>query len=153
MKYYMSIDIGTTSVKTSIYNSDFKKTIEFNEEYPTIYLSSIEVEQNPEEWWQATLRCIRKILNIEPLLKNKISSICVSSHAPALLPLDKTGKPLRNALIWADRRSTSQCRKYKEIFSNENFINITGNRLDPYCLGRNIASASYRPCLSKNSRI
>jgi hypothetical protein len=30
---------------------------------------------------------------------------------------------------------------------------IKGLDVDLCCLGRNIASASYRPCLSKNSRI
>ena len=61
-----------------------------------------------------------------------IAAIGVSSQAPTMLPLDIKGNPLRNALIWMDRRSEKECDFLRQKIGEAKIKEITGNRIDPY---------------------
>jgi xylulokinase len=45
------------------------------------------------------------------------------------VPLDRKARPIRNAIIWADQRSTEQVRWLSERISPERVYQVTGHRL------------------------
>lgn len=128
----MGIDIGTTNVKATLYDLSFRQVAEGSAEYPTYFLQTGWVEQNSEDWWQATVKTIQDITKLAGAAAEQIKGICVSSQAPAVLPVDAEGHPLRNALIWMDRRSEPQCTQLRQVLGQDTVNRITGNRIDPY---------------------
>jgi xylulokinase len=58
--------------------------------------------------------------------------MAVSAQAPTLLPLDESGKPLRRALIWMDRRADEEVERLNQQFGAERIYEITGNRTDSF---------------------
>jgi xylulokinase len=61
-----------------------------------------------------------------------VTGLAVSSQAPALLPLSRTGAPLRPAMIWMDRRAEAETKKLDEILGEGTVYRITGNRPDAF---------------------
>jgi xylulokinase len=131
-KYLLGIDIGTTNVKSVLFDLKGKIIAQGSAEYSTIFPAAGWVEQDPEQWWQATVETIRQITAKSYVNKHEIAAIGISSQAPTLLPVDIQGKPLRNALIWMDRRSEAQCDFLRQKIGEEKIRSITGNRIDPY---------------------
>jgi len=99
-KCILGIDVGTTNVKS---------LIQERFEYPTFFPEAGWAEQDAEQWWEATVETISQITTNPQINKYEIAAIGVSSQAPTVLPLDIKGNPLRNALIWMDRRSKKEC--------------------------------------------
>lgn len=132
MRYLIGIDIGTTNAKATLFNHHFQALLSAGREYPTHFPQSGWAEQDPQDWWQATATALRDIMSAHDLTRRQILGICVSSQAPAVLPVAADGNPLRRALIWMDRRSGPQCQQLHDSIGQERIHRITGNRIDPY---------------------
>ena len=101
-------------------------------EYPLHHIRPAWVEQDPEDWWQATCQAIREALAKVPHGPERVLGLAVSSQAPTLLPLDASGRPLRPAMIWMDRRAESEAAALTELLGAEEIHRITGNRPDEF---------------------
>jgi xylulokinase len=49
-----------------------------------------------------------------------------------MLPVDKNGIPVHEALIWMDRRSDPQCSEIAGLLTSERIFRVTGNSIDPF---------------------
>lgn len=132
--YLIGIDLGTTAVKTVLFDPEGSVIDVRNHEYPTEYPSVGAAEQDPIAWWEATADSIKSLMAAQPKEKRNVGAISVSSQAPTMLPLDKQGKPLRKAIIWMDRRSDEQCEYLKSTIGGERIFATTGNIVDAYFL-------------------
>lgn len=128
----LGIDIGTTAVKAALFSLEGQIAASSSAEYATHHLRPGWVEQRPDDWWQAVCLAIRQALAQTPHGAERVAGVAVSSQAPALLPLDKHGKPLRPALIWMDRRAEAQARALAETLGAQKMHQITGNRADAF---------------------
>ena len=90
------------------------------------------VEQSPEDWWQAVCLATRQALGAIPNAADSVLGLAVSSQAPALLPLSRTGAPLRPAMIWMDRRAEAEVKQMDEILGEGTIYRVTGNRPDAF---------------------
>jgi len=133
-KFLMGIDIGTTNVKSVLFNEDGTKIAEHSIEYPLFLVRSGWVEQDPREWWDAAVKTIQKVILDSKVDKKDIAGIRLSSQAPTLIPIDRDGNVLRNGLIWMDRRSQPETDFLEKEISSQKVKSITGNRIDPYYL-------------------
>lgn len=132
MQYSIGIDIGTTTVKCILFKEGPEVVAEAGKEYETLLPEPSWVQQNPDNWWNAVVQCIRMVLAKSWVNAEDIKVISVSSQAPAVLPVDKDGRPLHDALIWMDRRSKEEYEIIKETVGGKRIFDITGNRLDTY---------------------
>jgi len=133
-KFLIGIDIGTTNVKSVLFHEDGTKISEHSVEYPIYLIKSGWVEQDPREWWEATVKTLIQVLRDSKVGKKDIVGICVSSQAPTLIPIDSDGNVLRNGLIWMDRRSQPETNFLETRIGSPKVKSITGNRIDPYYL-------------------
>jgi len=125
------IDVGTTSCKTSFFNEKgYIKSIAYRE-YDNIYLSGSNVEQNPKVWFKSVLEtmseCRKKLSKI-----NEINAIIVTSQRATIIPIDKKGNFLRNAILWLDKRSINECKFIRSKIGEYTIYKKTGLRIDPY---------------------
>ena len=63
MEYYIGIDLGTSSVKLMLVDSEGKINSTATKEYPVIYPHSGWSEQNAEDWWNAVSEKIPELLD------------------------------------------------------------------------------------------
>jgi xylulokinase len=131
----LGVDIGTTAVKAVLISVEGPILGTANEEYPTHYGAPGWVEQDPEDWWHAVVVVVRKVVSAVPAAKECIAGIAVSAQAPTLLPVDESGRPLRKALIWMDRRAEDEARDLERTLGFSTITKITGNRPDPFYVG------------------
>lgn len=110
MAYLMGIDVGTTGTRAVIVRPDGHVMGATTAEHQPMRMAKPGwAEQNPEDWWQATLRAIRAALDRARLQGGDIAALGLSGQMHGLVLLDKAYAVLRPALLWCDQRSQPQC--------------------------------------------
>ena len=130
----LGIDAGTSAVKAVLLDLRGNLCSVGSAEYPLHHIRPAWVEQDPEDWWQATCNAIRAALARVPHGRERVLAMAASSQAPTLLPLDRSGKPLRPAMIWMDRRAEAEAAQLTARLGAEEIYRITGNRPDSFYL-------------------
>ncbi len=83
-------------------------------------------EQSPSEWWDATTDCVRRLLCLESMRGAWVRAVGLSGQMHGLVLLDGNGTPLRDAIIWPDRRTADICREWTDSISARTISAITG---------------------------
>jgi xylulokinase/glycerol kinase len=126
------LDVGTTACRTTLFDVNGKiKGVEYRE-YDNIYLSSKAVEQNPEVWTKSLLETMKDCLRRSKEASGEIEAIIVVSQRATIMPVNKSGDPLSNAVLWLDKRSLKECSLIRSRISEQIVFNKTGLRVDPY---------------------
>lgn len=114
MKYILTLDQGTTSCRTIIYN-DLGKTIATSQlEYTQIYPQAGWVEHNAVEIWNTQLQTIKEAVSQAKISYTDIAAIGITNQRETTVVWDKdTGQPLGNAIVWQDRRTADICDQLK----------------------------------------
>jgi xylulokinase len=135
-QFILAHDLGTTGNKATLYDAEGCLVGSAFEAYGVEYVQTSWAEQNPEDWWRAICASTQKLLGQAGVAKDALACITFSGQMMGCVPLDQQGRPLRNAIIWADQRAVAQERWLSERISPEELYRITGHRL----------SASYTIC-------
>ena len=139
-KYILSIDQGTTSSRGVLFDSNYQIVSIGQKEFTQFFPNSGWVEHDPEEIWQSTLESCNEAIskaNIEP---TQIASIGITNQRETTVVWDKeTGKPLYNAIVWQDRRTSEECQNLRELGHESVVTKKTGLLLDPYFCATKIA--------------
>ena len=128
----LGIDVGTTGAKAALVTPDGRLQALGQAEYGLHHLRPGWVEQDPEDWWQAVCSATRQALAAILDSRDRVLGLAVSSQAPALLPVSRTGAPLRPAMIWMDRRAEAEVKKLDETLGGGTIYRVTGNRPDAF---------------------
>ena len=131
--YLLAIDQGTTSSRAIAFTTEGKAAACAAEEFTQHYPDNGWVEHDPDDLWRSVLTTCRKVMAELNITADDIIAIGITNQRETTLVWDKkTGKPLYNAIVWQDRRTTAYC---ESIYSSETeaLINAkTGLLLDPY---------------------
>lgn len=129
MRYYMGIDIGTSSVKSMLISGDGKVAGTEQVGYNIIKETLSYAEQDMEELWQAARQTVAALVKRFPEEAGKIECISYSGQMHGLVMVDAEGNLIRNAIIWADQRSGDEISKIYEIVGKDNYRNVILNSL------------------------
>jgi xylulokinase len=102
---YLGIDLGTSSVKAVLIDSDANLLADAQVHYDVSRPRAGWAEQNPEAWWAATAEAIRQVIGAAP---GALAGVGLSGQMHGLVLVDASGTPLRPAIIWSDSRSLGQ---------------------------------------------
>ena len=132
MDCILTIDINTSAVKIHAFDMNGRVICWKKGSYPTFHPQPDYSEQDPEQIFITTLYILKNLLNehIHPK-KYKVKAICFSSSMHSVLPVDKSGNPLGNAIIWADNRGAKEAELLKKIPQNESIYHATGTPIHP----------------------
>ncbi len=132
-KLILSIDQGTTSSRSILFDLKGKKIFSSQYEFRQIFPNLGWVEHNPEEIWRVTLKTIKETIKKSKKLKAKIISIGITNQRETTILWDKnTGKTVYNAIVWQDRRTNQICENLKKRKLENLFRYKTGLFIDPY---------------------
>lgn len=99
----IGLDVGTTAVKAAAYTSDGRRLAYHRAPIQVLRPSPGLSEQSMEAVWQCVLTCMRGV--VEQIDASTVRSIGVCGQGDGLWMLDANKKPLRNAILWNDRRA------------------------------------------------
>ena len=139
MKYVLAIDQGTTSSRAILFNRAMEPEFISQQEFPQYFPKPGWVEHDPEEIWNSVLLVCKSVISKAGISGKDIVSIGISNQRETALIWNKhTGKPLQNAIVWQDRRTSSICNKLKDANHEEMITKTTGLLLDPYFSGTKV---------------
>ncbi len=131
----LGIDLGTSSVKVSVINTDTLRTVATTQ-YPEteneiIALHSGWAEQSPDLWWEQVQLAVLKLNALQKYNPSDISAIGIAYQMHGLVVIDKSETVLRNSIIWCDSRAVELGNKAFEVIGKErcltHLLNSPGN--------------------------
>jgi len=139
-KHILAIDQGTTSTRAIVFDSTGQPVASAQKELPQIFPKPGWVEHDPEEIWRATVEVCRGALANARLTARDIAGIGITNQRETTVVWDRaTAKPVHNAIVWQDRRTSDMCAELKRAGHEKTFAQKTGLLLDPYFAGTKIA--------------
>ena len=127
----LGIDLGTTGVKVALFAADDGRTLSSAFiDYPLMHPQIGWAEQNPEDWWEATVMAIRTCLvggvrnNVQP---EDVRGVGLSGQMHGVVLLDEENRVLRPSIIWADQRSEAQCLWITERVGAARLLELVSN--------------------------
>lgn len=133
MKYVLSIDQGTTSTRAILFDDALQIVTTSQEEFPQIYPRSGWVEHDPQDLWGTTAETCRGVIERAGISATDIVSIGITNQRETTLVWEKdTGRPIYNAIVWQDRRTSDYCEQLRDAGHSEMFSDRTGLLIDPY---------------------
>jgi xylulokinase len=109
MSYYLGIDVGTSGTKTLLMDDSGAVLAEADARYPLHQPKPGWTEQDPEDWWNATVKTVRAVVRKAKLKPAAIRAIGLSGQMHGSVFLDKHDKVIRRALLWNDQRTAAEC--------------------------------------------
>jgi xylulokinase len=109
MSHYLGIDVGTSGTKTLLIDADGKVIAEANASYPLHQPKPGWTEQDPEDWWKATVKTVRTVMRKAKLKPAAVRAIGLSGQMHGSVFLDAKDNVIRPALLWNDQRTATEC--------------------------------------------
>lgn len=153
MALLIGVDLGTTGCKAAVYDEQGATLGESYLEYGLIALSDTMIEQDPQAWWELTMRAIGQALEAANADRSAVAGIAVSSQGISFVLLDEAGRPLGNAISWLDGRAVEQCAAILDRYGAEDLFRRTGKRAAPfYVLPKLLWIRQHRPDVWRRAR-
>lgn len=132
----IGLDIGTSSTKAVAFDLKGKVLAIHSISYPILNPLKGHYEQDTEVIYNACIESIARVMNELQNLDKMLQPMCisVSSAMHGLIAVDKTGKPLTNCIIWADRRSEDIANELKANEEGRILYQQTGTPIHPMTL-------------------
>ena len=113
MAYIIAYDIGTTGVKTCLF--EVKKTIALIEStsrnYPLYIMENGGAEQDGDDWWNAMCDSTAELLQKSKLNPELIEGISFCSQMQGLVLVDSDGVPVHRPMSYMDQRAKEEIKK------------------------------------------
>lgn len=112
-KYVISYDIGTTGVKTCLFEIDSAITLisAAMEGYKLYIMPDGGAEQDPDEWWSAICSTTKTVFSKCDIKPEQIEGISFCSQMQGLVLVDKDGVPVHRAFSYMDQRAKKQLKE------------------------------------------
>ncbi len=114
MSVFLGIDIGTSGTKAVAIDPQGRVLGEALQEYPCYTPRPLWSEQNPEDWWQATLGTIRQAVARAGVEPEEVRGIGLSGQMHGSVFLDREHRVIRPAILWNDQRTAEECAEIEQ---------------------------------------
>ncbi|SIO10704.1 glycerol kinase [Chitinophaga niabensis] len=135
----MALDQGTTSSRAIIFNRAGDIVAVSQKEFSQIYPQPGWVEHDPHEIWSTQAGVAAEVIAKAGTTGDKIAAMGITNQRETTIVWDrKTGKPLYNAIVWQDRRTSAYCDELRAQGLAEDIRSKTGLILDAYFSGTKV---------------
>ena len=129
IQIFMGVDLGTSSIKAGIFDSDGEEIGFSSVENSIIYSSPDTSELNPKIIFHSFLKVVKQCIKKSKISADNLEAICLSTQMHSIIAIDSQGNCVTNAIIWADTRSKKQAEYIKEKFDYKKLSFDTGCRV------------------------
>ena len=125
MSYYLAFDVGTTTMKSILFDDHFNDVVKYSEEYFLITSKESIVTLNPEIYYDVFKKSIFNLRDKGVDFK-KIKSITFTTQGETFIPIGRDGNVLNDAIIWLDSRAEKEASYIKKNIILDDFYSKTG---------------------------
>ena len=138
-KFIISIDAGTTSNRSILFDLKGKPIFSSQKEFTRYFPKNGWVEHDPEEIWRTTIKTLKDVIKKARSLRGEVLTIGITNQRETTVLWDKkNGKTVYKAIVWQDRRTEDYCKKLRKQNKDTTIFNKTGLLIDPYFSGTKI---------------
>ncbi len=137
--YILSIDQGTTSSRSIIFDKKGNVIAVAQKEFTQLFPNPGWVEHDAEEIWETQMATIKEVLIAAAISAADIAAIGITNQRETSVVWNRnTGKPIHNAIVWQDRRTSLLCDQLKANGYEAIIKQKTGLVVDAYFSGTKI---------------
>jgi len=104
----IGVDIGTSGCKVSLIDSHGHSVVEAVSTYAPVYPREGWAEQDPDDWYQAAVSSVHKLLARPEARKVKVAGIGVTGQMISAVFVGKNDRPIYPAILWMDQRTSAE---------------------------------------------
>ena len=135
-KYILSLDQGTSSSRAIIFDHDGNPLAVSQKEFTQYFPRPGWVEHDPEEIWASESGVMLDVVSKLGADASEIAALGITNQRETTIVWDaETGKPVYNAIVWQDRRTSEYCDSLKALGLTEKIRDKTGLLIDAYFSG------------------
>ena len=134
MDYVIGCDVGSQGTKAVLLSFDGKLIGEAYAGYEIDFPSPLWAQQPAERWTRALHTVIAQLLHTTHVHPKSIRGLALASQVDGVVPIDAAGTPLYPAIIWMDRRATTQTntlRAQADLIFNRTGLNLDATHVAP----------------------
>ncbi|MBO1805051.1 FGGY family carbohydrate kinase [Leucobacter ruminantium] len=106
MGRYLGIDVGTESVRASLFDEHGRSLGTHRSALRTVFPRPAWAEQDPEQWWSAVVESVSGAL--AQAGTTSVDTIAVATTSSSVAFLDEDGAPVHPAILWMDQRAAEE---------------------------------------------
>lgn len=134
--YILSLDQGTTGSRAIVVNHSGEIEAIAQKEFTQYFPQSGWVEHDPIEIWSSQKSVITEVTAKLGIDIDQIAAIGITNQRETTIVWDrKTGKPIHNAIVWQDRRTSNYCDGLRANGHTDMIRAKTGLIVDAYFSG------------------
>ena len=127
----LGLDIGTQGIKGVLVNRYGKVVASATHENESSFPRQDWCEQDIRtNWWKNPARVVSSLLSTRGVSASRIAAVSTSGIYPVLGPVDSTGVPLRDAILYSDNRALKEVAEINTKYG----LNLTSESLTPKLL-------------------
>ena len=131
--YILAIDQGTSSSRAIVFDTSGRPLGLGQQEFKQHFPANGWVEHDATQIWDTTLSSCRAALEKAALNADEISCIGITNQRETTVLWDRaSGKPIYNAIVWQDRRTSAYCKELDGQGLAPRIQDKTGLCIDPY---------------------
>ncbi len=110
-KFIVGVDLGTSGPKVALFDVEGEMLASSFAPTPVVLLPGGGAEQRPDDWWQAIARGTREVVSVSGVDPSDVVAMGCSTQWSGTVAVDRSGKPLMNAVIWMDSRGAPYLKR------------------------------------------
>jgi glycerol kinase len=135
-KFVLAIDQGTTGTHVAVVDARARVVGKGYREFRQIFPKPGWVEHDLGDIWTSVERTVAEALKDAGLEGGEIAAIGITNQRETTAVWHRdTGKPIHNAIVWQDRRTSERCAELKARGVEPRIRELTGLVVDPYFSG------------------
>jgi glycerol kinase len=132
-RFILALDQGTTSSRAILFDQDAIPIASAQRELTQYFPQSGWVEHDALEIWDCQAALITEVLAKACVSLTDVAAIGIANQRETTVLWDRnTSRPVARAIVWQDRRTTTQCAQLRAAGHEPEIAHRTGLLLDPY---------------------
>lgn len=127
MAYLIGIDVGTSGTKTVLFDENGNAKATASEEYPLHTPNPGWTEQDPQDWWNATVNTLKEVVAKSGISIDEIKGVGLSGQMHGSVFLDENNEVVRPALLWNDSRTADACAEITQAVGEAQLMQLASN--------------------------
>lgn len=138
-KYILALDQGTTSSRSVVFDKKGNIVSVSQKEFTQFFPKPGWVEHDPLEIWSSQVSTAAEATTKKGIYGADIAAIGITNQRETVVVWDKnTGKPVYNAIVWQDKRTSNYCDELKKQGKSKLIREKTGLVIDSYFSGTKV---------------
>lgn len=138
-KFILALDQGTTSSRSIVFDKKGNIVSVAQKEFTQYFPKPGWVEHDPLEIWSSQASTAAEATTKKGIYGADIAAIGITNQRETVVVWDRnTGKPVYNAIVWQDKRTSNYCDELKKQGKSRLIREKTGLVIDSYFSGTKV---------------